>query len=218
MEKEEKNILLKTRSSRACIRDGYQLFTANFRRIFRLTWPLAIVFAVLSAAASAMAVLVAPWLALPAVALETIFVILLLLAVRRQLYKRGFFEKTEKTGFKPWLRHLGMVLLVLIVCLVIISILTMLTSMPTIIMMAANWTSQMGVINGDPIGMPDYVKWLSIGAFLVAGFLRAYVWMTLLCPFYLMGGSIAMQEKERQEFDLKTNTKKYEEKAIVYRP
>ena len=83
-------------------------------------------------------------------------------------------------------------------------------------MMAANWESQMGVINGDPQGMPDYVMWLSIGAFLIAGFLRAYVWLTVLCPLYLAKVSIAMQEKEREEFNQKTNTKNNEEKAIVY--
>jgi hypothetical protein len=37
MEKEEKDILKKIRSSRACIRDGYQLFTGNFRKLFRMT-------------------------------------------------------------------------------------------------------------------------------------------------------------------------------------
>ena len=51
MEKEEKDILKKIRSSRACIRDGYQLFTGNFRKLFRMTWPVAIGFAVVSAIA-----------------------------------------------------------------------------------------------------------------------------------------------------------------------
>ena len=120
--------------------------------------------------------------------------------------------------FKHWMRHLGMVLLVAIFCFVIVTILTLFTSLPSVIIMAANWESQMGVINGDPVGMPSYVMWLSIGAFLIAGFLRAYVWLTILCPRYLTKASIAMQEKEREEFNQKTNTKNNEEKAIVYRP
>lgn len=218
MEKEDKDILLKIRSSRACIRDGYRMFTENFRRISRHTWPLAIGFAVLSAVASALPVLVSPTLTFAGLLVETVVVIVLLWLANKVLHKRGFLEKTPKVGLKPWLRHLGMVLLVVIVCLVIVSILIMFTSLPAVIMMAANWESQMGVINGDPVGMPDYVMWLSIGAFLIAGFLRAYVWLTVLCPLYLTKASIAMQEKEREEFNQKTNTKNNEEKAIVYRP
>ena len=60
MEKDNENILLKSRSSRACIRDGYHFYFSNFKRIFKTTWPIAIVFAVLSAVASAMPVLLAP--------------------------------------------------------------------------------------------------------------------------------------------------------------
>ena len=77
--------------------------------------------------------------------------------------------------------------------------LTLFTSLPTIIMMAANWESQIGFLNGDPTGMPEYVKWLSVVAFLLAGFLQAYVWLTAICPLYLARTSIILQEKERQE-------------------
>lgn len=218
MEKEDKDILLKIRSSRACIRDGYRMFTENFRRIFRYTWPLAIGFAVLSAVASALPVLISPTLTLAGLLIEMVAVIVLLWLANKALHKRGFLEKTPKVGVKAWMSHLGMLLLVIIVCLVIVSIITLLTSLPSVIMMAANWESQMGVINGDPVGMPGYVVWLSIGAFLIAGFLRAYVWMTVICPLYLTKASIAVQEEERQEFNQKTNTKNNEEKAIIYRP
>ena len=218
MEKEDKDILLKIRSSRACIRDGYRMFTENFKRIFRYTWPLAVGFAVLSAVASALPVLVSPGLMLAGLLIETVAVIALLWLANKVLHKRGFLEKTPKVAFKHWIRHLGMVLLVAIFCFVIVAILTLFTSLPSVIIMAANWESQMGVINGDPVGMPSYVMWLSIGAFLIAGFLRAYVWLTILCPRYLTKASITMQEKEREEFNQKTNTKNNEEKAIVYRP
>ena len=198
MEKEEKDILKKIRSSRACIRDGYQLFTGNFRKLFRMTWPVAIGFAVVSAIASALPVLLSPTLVWPAMALETLAVIVYLYLSNRIMHKRGFLEKTEETNVGGWMRHLGMVLLVGIVCLFIVAILTLFTSLPSIIMMAANWESQMGVLNGDPLGMPSYVMWLSIGAFLLAGFLQAYVWLTTICPMYLTKTSIVLQEQERK--------------------
>lgn len=202
MEKEEKDILKKIRSSRACIRDGYQLFTGNFRKLFRMTWPVAIGFAVVSAIASALPVLLSPTLVWPAMALETLAVIVYLYLSNRIMHKRGFLEKTEKANVGGWMRHLGMVLLVGIVCLFIVAILTLFTSLPSIIMMAANWESQMGVLNGDPAGMPDYVLWLSIVVFLIAGFLKAYVWMTIICPFYLVRVTVAQKEKEKKEFNI----------------
>ena len=198
MEKEEKDILKKIRSSRACISDGYQLFTGNFRKLFRMTWPVALGFAVISAIASALPVLLSPTLVWPAMALETLAVIVYLYLSNRILHKRSFLEKTEKASAAGWMRHLGMVLLVGIVCLFIVAILTLFTSLPSIIMMAANWESQMGVMNGDPLGMPSYVMWLSIGAFLLTGFLQAYIWLTTICPMYLAKTSIVLQEQERK--------------------
>jgi hypothetical protein len=163
-----------------------------------MTWPVALGFAVISAIASALPVLLSPTLVWPALALEALAVIVYLYLSNRILHKRSFLEKTEKASAAGWMRHLGMVLLVGIVCLFIVAILTLFTSLPSIIMMAANWESQMGVMNGDPLGMPSYVMWLSIGAFLLAGFLQAYIWLTTICPMYLAKTSIVLQEQERK--------------------
>ena len=214
MEKENNNTLLKSRSSQACIREGYRFYTSHFRRIFRYTWPLAIGFAVVAAAASALPVIISPELLLSGVALATVAVIILLIVTGKRLRKKGLMETTGAIKPKSWLRHLGMVIIVTIVCLFVVSILTLFTSLPTVIMMAANWESKMGVLNGDPVGMPEYVLWLTLVVFLIAGFIQAYIWMTVLGPGYMMRGSIAQQEKERKEF----YKKNHEEKAIVYRP
>lgn len=45
MEKNEDLRLQKTRSSRAIIGDGYQLYTSNFKRLFRASWPMAVIYA-----------------------------------------------------------------------------------------------------------------------------------------------------------------------------
>ena len=126
MEKDNEFTLLKSRSSQACIRDGYKFYAAGFRQIFRYTWPLAIVFAILSAAASALPVLVSPSLLLAGAALALVSVVLLLYTASWRLHKRQLLQKAE---IKPrlWLRHLGMVLLVGIFCLFVVSVLAMLT-------------------------------------------------------------------------------------------
>ena len=48
MEKEKEGILMKSRSSRACIADGFRLYLGQFKRIFRYTWMVALVFAVVN--------------------------------------------------------------------------------------------------------------------------------------------------------------------------
>ena len=48
MEKEKEGIWLKSRSSRACIADGFRLYLGQFKRIFRYTWVVALVFAVVN--------------------------------------------------------------------------------------------------------------------------------------------------------------------------
>ena len=213
METENNNTLLKSRSSQACIREGYRFYTSHFRRIFRITWPVAIGFAIITAAASALPVIISPSLLLPSIALAAVAVIILLFTTGRLLRKKGLMENAGPVKLKAWLRHFGMILIVTIVSLFVVSILTLFTSLPTVIMMAANWQTKMGVLNGDPVGMPDYVLWLTIGVFVIAGFIQAYIWMTVLGPGYMMKGSIAQQEKERNEF----YKKNHEETAIVYR-
>ena len=213
MEKEQKDTLLKIRSSRACIRDGYQLFTTQFRRIFRVTWPLAIGFAIVSAVAKALPVLVSPTLLIPGVILETLAVIILLILTWRRLRKKDILIKTGKIPFIVCISHIGMILVVTLVCLIIVSILTMFAALPTIILMAANWESQMGVINCDPVGMPSYMTWLSVITFLAIGFLQAYVWISVICPLYLMRVSMAQQEQERENFNQKNH-----EESTIYRP
>lgn len=220
MNEEKESILMKSRSGRACIREGYQFFTSHFRRIFRCTWPVALCFAVLSAIAATLPVLISPALLLPALAIEVVAVILLLVVSYRILVRKQLFERRPKgTSRWAWLRHLGMVLMVWIFCLVVVLSLCVLTTLPMFIVMVANWVNQAGVFAGDPDGMPHYMMWLSIVVFLIASFIQAYVWLTLLGPLYLMRGSIAQQEKEREGFKKKTDTNDQEYvQNLIYRP
>lgn len=57
MEIDQEDILLKDRSSRACISTGYRLYMSNFKRIFRASWLAAIVFAALVSIGGTMMIL-----------------------------------------------------------------------------------------------------------------------------------------------------------------
>lgn len=201
MEKDKNEIEIKVRSSQACIREGFQLYSALFRRIFRATWWLAIGFAVLQAAASALPVLLSPTLLLPALALGVVAVVAWLAVASWRLQKRQLLPQLRRLAFSSWFKHLGKVFIVGIVCITLVVVLTLLTSLPTFILLVANWQSQIGMLNGDASGMPLNVRWLSLGVFLIAGFIQAYVWLTMLLPFYLMRGSMGAQDKEKEEFN-----------------
>lgn len=223
MNEEKESILKKSRSGRACIREGYQFFTSHFKRIFRHTWVAALCFAVVSAAAASLPVFVAPNMLWPALLLEMIAVILLLVISYRRLVRKQLFERLPKGSIPrwAWLHHLGMETLVWLFCLLVVLLLSIITTLPMLIVMAANWLNNVGILTGDPDGMPSYMTWLTIIVFLIAGFIQAYVWLTILGPVYLMRGSISQQEKERAEMKAKieeeSKPKKYEQN-LIYRP
>ena len=200
------------------IAEGYH-YTHNIKKyLLRLG-----IFAVISATAASLPVLVSPALLWPAFGIEAVAVILLLVIAYRRLVKKQFFEQLSKTVSKRrgvWLHHLGIELLVWTFCLLVILSLSIVTTLPMLIVMAANWINQAGTLSGDPNGMPAYMTWLTVIVFLIAGFIQAYVWLTLLAPLYLMHGSIAQKEKEREEFKKKAkkiNNQKYEQN-LIYRP
>ena len=203
MEAEKKEIEIKLRSSQACIREGYQLYTGNFRKIFRATWWAAIGFALLTAVAQALPVLISPTLLVPALVLGVVAVVAWFVAAKWRLRKRQVLKPIALRG-GIWMRHFGKLTLVSLVCLFIVAILTLLTSLPAVILITANWQSQIGMLNGDASGMPDNVKWLSLGAFAIAGFIQAYVWLTMVLPLYLAKISISVQDKEKEDFNKKT--------------
>lgn len=203
METEKKEIEMKVRSSQACIREGYQLYSANFRKIFRATWWLAIGFALLAAVAQALPVLISPTLLLPASILAIVAVGTWLAAAKWRLKKLQMIPPVA-LRYGAWMAHIGKLLLVAFVSLIIVALLALLTTLPTVILITANWQSQVGMLYGDPSGMPDSVKWLSIAVFAIAGFIQAYVWLTMVLPMYLVKISIYMQDKEKEEFNKKT--------------
>lgn len=57
MEKQKDDILMKPRSSRACIGAGYRLYTSNFKRIFRYSWMAALIYALVCSAGGTLMIL-----------------------------------------------------------------------------------------------------------------------------------------------------------------
>ncbi len=292
--------VLHLRSIGAVIRDGYLLFLDHFRRIFRASWLVALIYALISGAASSLMVkvlpeivfmhslglqqqLVQPAVILGLVALVVSFatallyasaftllrshqqtttiptatrwfgmmerksllrtltawvcllfiIILIMLLTGMLLYFVGqylsplahhicmgifflvyalaapvllmmmiryVFAETKSPFSRPVApRYWGNTIMLTLVIVIVTQLLSMVTELPTNILTIANIQSQMGTLKGDPMGMPDYMTWLNIVAFTLAAFIKAYVLLSALFPFYYLNGSIEAQEKERAE-------------------
>ncbi|MBO4825751.1 MAG: hypothetical protein J5506_00745 [Prevotella sp.] len=98
MEKDQEDILLKDRSSRACISAGYRLYMSNFKRIFRASWLAALVFAALVSVGGTMMILQ------PQTALIVLPVTVLIDAL---FFTYGFsvLKQHQETGSIGWSAH-----------------------------------------------------------------------------------------------------------------
>ena len=78
---------------------------------------------------------------------------------------------------------------------------TLFAALPAQVLSLANLQAEVGVLNGDPLGMPGYMGWLTAVVFTIAGFFQAYIHLSMLFPTYYMYGSIETQEEERRNFN-----------------
>jgi hypothetical protein len=192
MEKEIDETLFKTRSARACIADGLHFYTGNFRRIFRATWLPILVFALISGIAESLLVVIYPLVVL---ALLLVFC----LVYRFLLRPRLKFLAKVKTDFSTCMRHFGLLAVVAFGTLLICAVAWALTSVPAVILGIANIEAQKGILFGDPWGMPDYIKWLTMAVFALASFLQAYIYLAFFFPMrYAQGAAVASEDERRK--------------------
>ena len=102
------------------------------------------------------------------------------------------------SSYKQGLRHWGRIFIVMLVVGIVTYACILLTELPALILYLANTQSQIGRLQGDPVGMPDYMLWMNIVVFAIAGFIQAYIFLSTLYPAYYLYGSIETEEKERQ--------------------
>lgn len=109
------------------------------------------------------------------------------------------FLSTFFRNFITGMRHAGALFIVMLIVGIITMLLMLITELPCNILYMANIRSQMGTLMGDPAGMPDYMSWLNLIVFGLAGFIQAYIYLSIHFPFYYLYGSIDTQEKEREQ-------------------
>lgn len=108
------------------------------------------------------------------------------------------------TAYKTALRHFGYIFVIEFFAGMVIVVATYVLQLPAVILATANYEANLGVVLGDPLGMPSFIVPLTAFVFFISGFMQAYIRMSALFPFYYMYGSIETQEKEKSQFALAT--------------
>ena len=97
------------------------------------------------------------------------------------------------------MRHWGSLFLVLLVSILFVTLASIVTGLPASILYIANQTAQMGLLMGDPLGMPSHITTLTFLTFLLTCFFQFYVCQVTLIHSYYVYGSIEAKELEKQQ-------------------
>ena len=100
--------------------------------------------------------------------------------------------------------HWGSLFLVYFLTSLFIVLAGMIIMLPAHILYLANYRAQMGVLIGDPLGMPSYMLPMTFVTFVLCSFLYFYSCLPLLINGYYAYGAIEAKEleHEQQKLDL----------------
>lgn len=132
--------------------------------------------------------------------------IILLVALLPVVYCLTKYLLTPKSGFlklfgpayATGMHHLGGLFIVALVVTITTALLSLVVQLPANILYVANLQSQLGALQGDPLGMPEYMGKLNFVVFALMGFIQAYIHLSTIFPLYYLFGSFEKQEEERK--------------------
>ena len=108
----------------------------------------------------------------------------------------GYFP-TLTRHYVRGLRHWGALFLVFFVSLLLVQLAELVVMLPSNILTMANLQAQTGLLIGDPLGMPGYMKALSFLTFTLCSFIMFYISQVTLVHNYYAYGAIETQEAEQ---------------------
>lgn len=131
--------------------------------------------------------------------------VLLSLPVIYALYKYIFTPEAKYWNqlwqtYKDGMRHWGQLFATAFIGVLVILLISTVILLPANILSLANYEANLGILYGDPLGMPSYIVPLTAFIMLIAGFVEAFIRLTIYFIMYYVFGSIEGQEKERREF------------------
>lgn len=115
-----------------------------------------------------------------------------------QVMLKGQGEKWELwKSYKMGLRHFGGIFKMAFLGGIILSIILFVVSIPAMLLCWAQVTSQLGALNGDPLGVPSYFPIQTFIVFTLTIFVISYAFTWLNISFvYFFGANKALEEKK----------------------
>ena len=209
----EVNELFKHRSITSCMRSSYDTITSDFISLVKPTWTTHVPFAVLLAIVLYFLLPNKPlhdWGAVNPMAsfiLQTIiYLATIVMAVisfwhlmpRKQLCAKGEKRKVGKSLIRI-LRHFGGFFMTCFLGIMIVGIATFIAALPSIILIIAQFYSQLGALDGDPLGVPGYFTPLLFLVFTITSLLIIYALSWLGISLAYLYGSYKVTDEEKQK-------------------
>ena len=110
----------------------------------------------------------------------------------------GFWSSLRK-GYGRGMSHWGSLFLVFFLTTLFILLTGMIVMLPAHILFLANYRAQMGVLIGDPLGMPSYMLPMTFITFVLCSFLYFYICLPILLNGYYAYGAIEAKELEHEQ-------------------
>lgn len=154
----------------------------------------------------------APYTMIITIVMLTLLIILLCLPLVFVFMKyvlnsgKSYFSLLPGT-FAIGMRHWGHIFTAVLIGGLVVGMIIVVFSLPAAILSQAHYASQEGFLNGDILGMPDYITTLSFITYFLTGFGLVYLFLPMLMITYYLYGSIETYEQEK-------NKLRYEENII----
>ena len=209
----EVNELFKQRSITACMKASYNTVTSDIKSFVKQTWATHVPFAVLLA--------IVLYFLLPNKSLHDwgvvnpmasfilqtiIYLATIVMAVisfwylmpRKQLCAKGEKRKVGKSLLRI-LRHFGGFFMTCFLGIMIVGIATFIAALPSIILIIAQFYSQLGALDGDPLGVPGYFTPLLFLVFTLTSLLIIYAltWLGIALAYQYASYKVQDEEKKR---------------------
>ena len=209
----EVNELFKQRSITACMKASYNTVTSDIKSFVKQTWATHVPFAVLLA--------IVLYFLLPNKSLHDwgvvnpmasfilqtiIYLATIVMAVisfwylmpRKQLCAKGEKRKVGKSLLRI-LRHFGGFFMTCFLGIMIVGIATFIAALPSIILIIAQFYSQLGALDGDPLGVPGYFTPLLFLVFTLTSLLIIYAltWLSIALAYQYASYKVQDEEKKR---------------------
>ena len=109
------------------------------------------------------------------------------------------YWSTLRRSYGRGMGHWGSLFLVYFLTMLFIMLSGLIVMLPAHILFLANYRSQLGVLIGDPLGMPSYMMPMTFITFVLCSFLYFYVCLPLVLNGYYAYGSIEAKELEHEQ-------------------